>query len=564
MHKARTISVSGIILILLLLLVEGGFAGPAGDPMALMPPTTLVAVAVSSSDKLITASRFAQKNMLSDIQADRITRWAEEFKKRTRVDVFDVSSLRKQGINTNKTIYLALIKKTGVSKHMLLFIPVKHAKSFPLRFVGLLKKNYRGDKSIDLNPVTTRYRKYVCHQVLKDIFFTSIDDYFIVTQSEQIMKQVIDIKLGKGSVASLKDDRLYQDYLARVPGKGDVVLFVRGGFFLSSGDTKGGEDDAGSGKGFSGASTFLDEMRDRETVISAIRKKSADLLGALQYLGMCIDVRKDKLFVDTQLSYIEDAPIGQLLQKLFQTSVKIEEKTILYESPALYFYSRLNLQDAAKWCREHDKKYTGSCRYYGKLERLLKDRTGIELDEEMASGFKGAINVISRKNENLALMDDLVLYVYLKNDEMAANVWKRIRKHMKEKDLADYGDEKIKGVTFFRYKDKKNNTYYLAQKGSGLFFGNNREFINKIVESRSEAPDQAEKRFFGEDAVKDPFLLFYARLNEQRFLKTVIALMVYNKSLILYSLIDRVDTLQFSASLEKNRVLMKLKVEVKE
>ncbi len=203
MHKARTISVSGIILILLLLLVEGGFAGPAGDPMALMPPTTLVAVAVSSSDKLITASRFAQKNMLSDIQADRITRWAEEFKKRTRVDVFDVSSLRKQGINTNKTIYLALIKKTGVSKHMLLFIPVKHAKSFPLRFVGLLKKNYRGDKSIDLNPVTTRYRKYVCHQVLKDIFFTSIDDYFIVTQSEQIMKQVIDIKLGKGSVASL-------------------------------------------------------------------------------------------------------------------------------------------------------------------------------------------------------------------------------------------------------------------------------------------------------------------------------------------------------------------------
>jgi len=147
-----------MVLLILCSLVPGGFPQERADVVeAVTPSSAMLFIKTSRIKNFVVSVKFVADNLLHREYAEKFARKINEIKTKTGVDPMDIESLKKAGIDVDRTASMAMYPEGKKNEErMLLFIPVLDEKTFPLKFVEILKK-MAGTEKLDLFPAITEY-----------------------------------------------------------------------------------------------------------------------------------------------------------------------------------------------------------------------------------------------------------------------------------------------------------------------------------------------------------------------------------------------------------------------
>ncbi len=150
----------------------------------------------------------------------------KEIADKTGINPVDKTSLEKAGIDTSRASALTYKEGDGSEELITLYIPIRDAATFPLKFVEILKKaKEKSGKKIDPYPVVTNYRDVSVNQIDKDVFCAAVGKYFVITSQGALLRSVIDLQNLEG--AAISGDALYMKYLGNARSGNDVNVFIR-------------------------------------------------------------------------------------------------------------------------------------------------------------------------------------------------------------------------------------------------------------------------------------------------------------------------------------------------
>jgi hypothetical protein len=518
-----------VIVMLLALSPVFGVQEPAvkAGPADLVASTAVLYAETSEIGKSLPVARYFIKNFLPEKKQKEVSDWSAEFRKKTGVDPLDELSLSKAGVDISRSVCFAYLESGEQSERILIFIPVKNEKTFPLKFVDILKKYNKDKPGADLSPAVTKYKNSAVYQVQKDVFFTSINGYLAVASSGALLHGLIDRNregTDEAPAATLASDPLFKSFRSRLPGCNDLNVFFKKGFM------EGRLRAPGKGAG------------------------QAQVPGELEFMEyLALGVKKEGSGVSLQfgVSFERKSREADVFMKLL-APVK-PDRFLPAEGALSYHYISFDLKALSDLCTGADGKSLRMCSEYGKFISAVEKETGLALERDFIPYFRGYVNVAARKALTAGTMDNFVVYIPMTDEGKAVSLWKGLRSAVKEKYSGEesFGEEKIDAVPSFWFKDKKEIKISFIAFNKGLYAGNNMEFLRTAMSGSPGLPDipviECAK---AQDAAV--VLLSYLKIDSESYLKALLMLLTYNVNPHLYGLVNRIDYLSVVGKREDN------------
>ena len=523
-------------------------AAVSTDPAALVPDTAVLFAQSVELEKAIPAALFLIENFTSEKALKSFADWRATFKKKTGVDPADAASLSRAGVDVSRPAGMAYLKSEDRSQKIMILVPVKNEKTFPLKFAEVLKKYNQGKPDLDLNPSMTRYKNRVVYQIMKDIFFSAMDGYLVVASSGKIITDMIDGRAAEAAGPSLSGDPLYADYLAKGQKWGELNVFVKKEFLamalaqppsaetLKKKKSKGPAE--GEGENEKDNSGEEEGKSDRAPRTGPPQPLEFEFV---EYMALGVKRERSGVSLLAGVSLKKETDEAEVFTRLFKPG--LPERVIPVDEPLAYHYLSLDLKALNDLCAGKEGKGLKPCADIDKMKSSVAKEFGIDLDDDFIPYFGGYINAGVRKSKIAGTVDNFTVFLPMMPEQKAVSFWKKLRSAVKTKQASaedGFGEEKIDAIPSFWYKDKRGVKISFIAHGEGLYVGNNIEFLRSAMSDRRNFFDFTDIEFMRNP---DPsvFLLSYLKIDSESYLKALLMLLAYNVNPQLYALINRID-----------------------
>jgi hypothetical protein len=439
------------------------------------------------------------------------------FKEKTGTDLLDSKSLKDAGIDISRPLYLAAIDNAEKNYEALTFIPITDTKNFAINFIKLLKKSSLNPGNPELNPAISSYKNIRVFQVSGNIFFTVIDDYFVMARSGNILSAVIDLKV-KDNDASLAADAVYKEYKNKsgVSTDSNIISF------------------------FAQKSLFeKDKKQLQENIESEVPAKKSNF-GYMKYLTLDLNSETNEFSLISNLSVNKEDPIGNLLLQVITSG--LTEKAQFAENPTGYHFLSLDLEKIKNYLDQAAAKGDVSVRQYEKFQNSEAGKN--ILKEIVLPCSKSFFNIIFTKSKNPGQMDNTVVFISMKECSEIEPTLKKIKEELKKRHNNDdtFGEEKINDVNSFWIKDNNGNRFNVLEYKGNLYAGNNTETLKNAMNVKDKFfPDI--KNDFIKKADKNTFLISYTNLDDESFFKAALMMITFNQNPGLYTFISKIENI---------------------
>ncbi len=551
---------SGLPAVLILVLAASLTAAqtPPGveGPADLVPASAIMYVQTSRLSSAVPAAVFFLGNLLPAENAKKLEAWRADFKAKAGVDVLDAASLAKAEIDVNRPAALAYMDAKKESERIMILVPVKNEKTFPQRFVEVLKKVNRDKPALDLHPAVSRHNNHAVYRMMKDVFFTGIKGYFVIASSMDIITSVVD-----AGAPPLSAEPLFADYAAKKRAGNDLDIFLKKSFLQQieeerlkkkeddSGDIPEGDGDEapGDGSAKNGQSYTPDKrapkrVPGRENALSMVRSRT----DFFDYIAVAFARTQDGVSLDFSASLAGGSSPAALLAQLFRPG--LPAFLLAASDPLAYHYVSFDFRALDVFCAKNasSPEYEQLCGQYKKFKKDTGSSLGIDMDSDFLPWFGGYFNVVMRKARITGTLDNFVMYVPMTDRAKATALTKKIRSAVKTKSTDDgaYGDERIDAIPSFWFKDKRGNRISVLADERGVFVANNTEFLREVLagEGKQEAIVSA---LFGKPD-SGTFLLSYLKIEKESYMKALLMFLTYNAGPHVAGLVNRIDTVSLS------------------
>lgn len=526
----------------------------AGDgPAGLVPSSAIMFLQTSSLSSAVPAARYFIENLLPAEDSKKIKDWNADFKAKTGVDMLDAASLAGAGVDAGRPAAMAYLDASKGSERIMILVPVKNEKTFPQRFVEVIKKANRDRPALDLHPAVIRQGNHLVYRMMDDIFFTGIKGYLVIASSKEIISSVID--LGSSSLAA---DPLFASYTAKKRAGNDLDIYLKKAFLEQiDGGRKGkkarqdgdetGEDEGDSRNGDSEGDEAPGGKTERTAPGGALSVMAPES-NFFEFMAAGFVRTKEGISVDFSLSLTDGNPATALASGLFRPG--IPEYTLSSSNPLAYHYVSLDIKALDAFCERNSRsaEYARACEYYAKLKKEAGAGLGLDLDADFLPWFGGYFNAVMRKARISGTLDNFVFFVPMTDGSKAANLAKKLRTAVREKNPEEgaFGDERIDALPSFWFKDKRGNRISVLAGARGVFIANNTEFLREVLAADSPKSRPA-AGLFG-DPPTGSFLLSYLRIEKESYMKALLMFLTYNAGPHIAGLVNRVDSISLTGT----------------
>ncbi|MDY6935991.1 MAG: hypothetical protein SVZ03_17455 [Spirochaetota bacterium] len=506
------------------------------------PASAILFVRVSGLDKTIGIVSYIFNNIIFNDYSVGVTQWVNTFKRKTDIDIYDVQSVRKAGIDTKRPLALACLKGKGESEDMLIFLPIK-SDNFYLKFIKIIQRANTNRSDIDLDPIIASYKRHRVGQVLKDIFFTTVDDYFILTSSGGSIKRIIDLKAGETNEISIVDDPLYKAYKGRIERISDINIFLKREFvkeYIYNKDVGGNKYKTSSlkEKAFI-KKQYISETEKTDTGQREFPKrgqiKKESKLDSINYIGLSLKIESTEIDIKVDLGMNNESLYAKTLKEILK--IGMAGRALYVENPLVYYYSSIDTKVLQSiWKRGNNVMSDGY-----DLTLFTKNIThsfGIDLTNYFVSYPIDFYNFVIEKSKLDKGFDNYIIFYPLQDKSENSKLWKSIKKEMDKKyrKTGRFGEEGG-GIDSFWYKSLHGNKMNFVAIDRGFCIGNNLQFLYSTINTiEKNICDMNYRQFKKVD--NQTFFVSYVKFDEGNQFKQILMLLTSSKP-ALYRLINR-------------------------
>jgi len=421
---------------------------------------------------------------------------------------------------------------------------VKNDRTFPQRFVEVLKKANRDRPALDLHPAVSRHGNHAVYRMMNDVFFTGTKGYLVVASSQAIIASVLD-----AGASSLASEPLFAEYFAKKRPGNDLDLYITKTFIKQIGEERRGknrphsDDDADENEG--GAPDGKPERKSPGG-------DTLSMMGArpafFEYMAAGFARTKDGISLDFSLALAGASPSTALLSELFRPG--LPEYTLSAADPLAYHYVSFDMKALDAFCEKNagSSEFERMCAQYAKFKKDTGASLGVDLDADFLPWFGGYFNVVMRKAKIAGTLDNFVMFVPMAERAKSAALMKKLRGAVNEKntDQGAFGEERIDAVPSFWFKDKRGNRISVLAAERGLYVANNTEFLREVLASDSGISNPAAGLFGKPDP--GAFLLSYLRVEKESYMKALLMFLTYNAGPHIAGLVNRIETISLAGT----------------
>ncbi|MFC1668844.1 hypothetical protein ACFL20_00510 [Spirochaetota bacterium] len=483
---------------------------------SITPSEAILFLKTSKISRLVQTSKFIIDNILSEKQKLQAVQGRDSFRKKTGIDLLEVQSIGSKGLNTDKRMGLAILKKVNNRDRLIIFIPVIDGKSFPLKFVEIIKSINMNKGDLDIYPAITMYKNNRIYQMRKDVFATSSKGYFVIASTGKLIKNVVD--LADDSSKSLASDTLYADYLKNKKGHYDFNFFVkremlidifkRGLLRRKKRDNIKKPSLIFNDKNIYGAVLKnKGEMDESYRMVQFSKKRSGGVspFESVNYalLGAGVESNRFKVYVGADLNVLN--PLVNIATSLIKTGNA--GKSLYLQDATGYSFLSLNFKDFEKICKTSGP----GCKEYVGLKKAVKMETGIDLAVDFIPYYSGIVNVLLGKSEGFG-MNNIAAYLPMNSYAKSKALWLKAKKYFKSKYVKSkgFGETKINGKNVFWFAGKDRQRRYFYADKRGIYIADKLPFLKTIIKSKELGEVQI-SHILIEKMTKDVFFLAYVK-----------------------------------------------------
>ena len=430
-----------ILLFTVILSVFTGFAAETDLAMeSLLPPNADAFMRSTSLSRLISSIE-NYKNM--DILPDdsTIMKLYSNIKSKSGIDIFDKQSLQKEGLDLSRGFGFAFIDGASANtKSYYLLIPVTDAGKFSIFFANILLKMDMGKKR-DLYPAPIPYKNFKIDQIGKDIFTTSIKNYFVICSSGVLARSVID--RGLEVKDNLAGDAIYLNYKQQSVNAEDVSLFIRGSY---------------------AAKKISEKYVKRSEQIKSFK--------ALDFVQMSLNLEKTNLAFKLNGSFKKSDSTANNFLNIFNSG--LQDMALYDRDSILYSFISIDLKLL-------DKFLPGSVwnEKYSKMLKQFADHYGVSFRDDFIQNSHGVVNILM----NDYAKSEKVFFIPMSDSTKSLALYGKIKTHIEKKYKLDSGLEPVdKTQTAAYFIDEMKEKQYIFCDKRGFYFGNSLPLIKKAFE----------------------------------------------------------------------------------
>lgn len=448
------------IFLFILTIMTAGSLSAQNLPETMVSERAHVFLKTASINRLVNSVNYFLNDLSDPEFRNLINSSRTGFKNRTGVDYLDEYSLGKLGVDTARPLCFAVLPPFRGNGMYLIMIPVKDEKSFPMKFVEVVRNsNSRGK---EVYPVITPYRDHSIYQLRNDVFTSSVNGYFLISSNGDILREIINRKNLKGkSLAYNHDFMLWQ---SGKPVTHDVNIFFSKDYIVQI--TLGRDMVTAKKSNVKGQGKTVEE-----------KPGYIELLERLKFVaGGFSFVEKDfvmrfSTFMDLSKNDISD------FMEIMKTG-SLSEAALPGENISGFFFS-VDLKRMESICR----KKSSFCREYVNFKNRFKGTTGVDFEKDIVPASTGMVNVYS----DFAFTDSgkgkLALYFPMGSSRSISGIWKKMTyQASKKKRKTKYRSMKINGMRAFSIVSE-GDRMFVVRSQKGILAGNDPGLLKSVMVS---------------------------------------------------------------------------------
>lgn len=448
---------------------------------------------------------------------DPLAKWMAGFAAKTGIDLTDVPSLKKAGVDTTKPLGLSRYAGNGRNEYLAL-LPVTTGRNFPYTFTKLLQRF--GDGKTDLHPAITRYGRHATFQILRDIFFAVDGDYFFLSSSGPLLRKALDLGAAQPPKESLAADASYLDCASKLGSTGRISLYSREGIPWNNGapDTAGREPGKRAGIIYSGATLDL----------------GADSLGG-------------------RLVYSLDPASADSSALLAAVKTGAPAQCPHLEAMTFYIYLALDLRSLAGRCPGSEGD-SSACGIVNRGLDLFERYFGLNFSRELLPRAGRAVSFLVRKAAVKGSPDDFLLHVS-KDESITARDMRRSLFREVERRGGTVKEEKIGTIDSLQATDDRGRKTIYAVDDRGIFIGNSPDLTAACLGTSAKSFSEICGLAPGTPGPAGAFAHARLNLREESVIRTMALLGLYGTRRRLYNFITAADTITLTGSVAGSAVI---------
>jgi len=522
------------ILVLLLAVLSDVYPQDRVDAVeSITPSRVMLFVKTSRIKNAVVSLKFVVDNLLSPEHAGKFNKKKDEIKNRLGFDPMDIESLKRAGIDVNRTASLAIYPKgSRGEEHILLFIPVMDDKTFPLKFVEVLKR-ISGNNNADIYPAITEYSGHTMYQIRRDVFTAAFDGVFIIASTGDLLRSVIDSKINNTGYLAL--DPMYADCITKTKKYYDLRAFATRDFLKDvmkkqekknpepapdKEDKKGPADSAFNEAVRTNVRYVADVAQNQPSVRSELEKLAVgpSPFNAVDYAFIGGSVKPTEIDIDLAARFNNASVTVNTFLDIMKTGSS--GKSLYVKNATTFAFVSLNFNKIEELC----KNATAGCAFYNSIKEQIRKEMGIDFDRDIVPSYSGVLNVFTGQPRGAG--GGYVFYFPIDDPARGKKAWEKSSAYLagKFKNTERYGAATIGGVKSFWYVDGKNNKNYVACDRRGLYLGNDQELMAAVMAGKE----------IGDKNVKDAVIsrlganvFFLAHIKKESYFGTLLALFTY-------------------------------------
>ncbi len=521
------------------------------EPQMVTPLRTAIFVEISNLEAAETTLNIYSKYLDTPGYFDNIINLINFVKTKVNQDIFKNDFLRTSGVETNRSIYLSYVLEKDNKNNNIIFIPVINEKEFPLLFIKILKSMKKND-NLDLVPAASPYKNFIINQLLKDIFYTTIDGYFILTSSGELIKEIIDIKTGPVSPAALSGDPLYTHYLTKKESSFPINVFIKGKSLTSINFNDLIPDDFDNVEGDNKNPQNDSAQKAENAEKKQPAPKRSGKYDFIDYLGFGLKNGIEKLNIKIYLQLDKNRTLSNLAAVTFTTGYA--DKTLFVPDPIAYCFVSADFRALSEAINKPENKNNIILPMaYGKINYYLKSNLGIDMQSEFTPYFGNLFNMVVLKSKRRKRYDNFIIYFPIVNSDDNKELYRKISGSIKKQynKPGTFGETQIEGLDTFWFADSMGIKNYFFIFDNKFFMINDAELIKYFKQEPGKNLFEVNKEF-SETVGKDTFILAHIKFDKETLTKMLVGMMLINIDPGMGPMIDKIDTLTLIGSKIEN------------
>lgn len=435
---------------------------------AFTPASAICVVKTSRLNKFMTVLNTAIQKFFPRKEAESIAKKRSEIKAKTGIDLLDVESLKKAGIDANRSVSLAVFPKGARGEgQFLIFLPVNDAKVFPLAFIEFFRK---ASQNTEEYPVITPYRDFTVYQIGKDIFITSFDGTCAIGSTGEIIRKVIDAKAD--NTGYLAVDPRYADYLNRTPRRGDLSVYMTRELLkeaIKRARPQISENSGAEHKGSKEGETEIDRFMKGPSSFNAVDYASLDLSATGTRVDASVSIKFNE----------QDTSVNAVMNVI---RLGMSGNALYLKGAATYIFLSIDMPKLEEFCSVN----AAGCRTYQEFKDALYQELGIDIAKDIAPFSNGPINIVAGQPKGAG--GGFCISLPLR-DSQSKKIWNASAAYLKNK---YQGTERfgVSGANTYWYIDGKNVRTSVAWDARGIYLSNDPALLSQTMAAKdmTDAP----------------------------------------------------------------------------